>query len=36
MSPETIFQIHLLLGDVRWLLSFGVYLLQKLQAMDPV
>ena len=36
MSPETIFQIHLVLGYVAWLLCFGVYLLPKLQAMDRV
>jgi len=36
MSPETIFQIHLVLGYVAWLLCFGVYILPKLQAMDRV
>ena len=36
MSPETIFQIHLSLGYVAWLLCFGVYVLPKLQAMDGV
>src|SRR5678815_6193559 len=36
MSPETIFQIHLVLGYVAWLLCFGVYVLPKLQAMDRV
>jgi hypothetical protein len=34
MSSETIFQIHLVLGYVGWLLCFGVYILPKLQAMD--
>ena len=36
MSPETIFQIHLVLGYLAWLLCFGVYVLPKLQAMDRV
>jgi hypothetical protein len=36
MSPETIFQIHLALGYVAWLLCFGAYVLPKLQAMDRV
>ncbi len=36
MSSETIFQIHLILGYVAWLLFFGVYVLPKLQAMDRV
>ena len=36
MSPETIFQIHLSLGYVAWLLCFGVYVLPKLEAMDRV
>src|SRR5262245_12624234 len=36
MSPETIFQIHLALGYVAWLLCFGVYVLPRLQAMDRV
>src|SRR5579859_4274329 len=36
MSPETIFQIHLVLGYVAWLLCFGVYFLPKLKAMDQV
>jgi hypothetical protein len=36
MSSETIFQIHLVLGYVAWLLCFGVYVLPKLQAMDRV
>ena len=36
MSPEILFQIHLVLGYVAWLLCFGVYLLPKLQAMDRV
>ena len=36
MSPETVFQIHLVLGYVAWLLCFGVYVLPRLQAMDRV
>jgi hypothetical protein len=36
MSPETIFQIHLSLGYVAWLLCFGVYVLPRLQGMDRV
>ena len=34
MSPGTIFQIHLALGYVAWLLCFSVYILPKLRAMD--
>jgi hypothetical protein len=36
MSSETIFQIHLALGYLAWLLCFGVYVLPKIQAMDRV
>jgi hypothetical protein len=36
MSPETLFQIHLVLGYVAWLLCFGAYGLPKLRAMDRV
>ncbi len=36
MSPETVFQLHLVLGYVAWLLCFGVYVLPRLQAMDRV
>jgi hypothetical protein len=36
MSSETIFQIHLALGYVAWLLCFGVYVLPRLQTMDRV
>src|SRR4029078_4344891 len=36
MTTETIFQIHLVLGYVAWLLCFGVYVLPKLRAMDRV
>jgi hypothetical protein len=34
MSPETLFQIHLVLGYVAWLLCFGVYILPRLKSMD--
>ncbi|NPT53863.1 hypothetical protein [Paraburkholderia elongata] len=34
MSPETIFQIHLVLGYVACLLCFIVYVLPKLKSMD--
>src|SRR5262245_49935193 len=36
MSPEPLFQIHLVLGYVAWLLCLGVYVLPKLEAMDRV
>jgi hypothetical protein len=36
MSPEPIFQIHLVLGYVAWLLCFGVYVLPRLRTMDRV
>ena len=36
MSPELIFQIHLVLGYVPWLLCFGVYVWPWLKSMDPV
>src|SRR5690242_16279386 len=34
MSPATIFQIHLVLGYVPWLLCFGTYIWPRLKAMD--
>jgi hypothetical protein len=34
MSPETLFQIHLVLGYVAWLLCFGVYVWPRLKSMD--
>jgi hypothetical protein len=34
MSPETLFQIHLVLGYVAWLLCFRVYILPRLKSMD--
>jgi hypothetical protein len=36
MSPATIFQIHLVLGYVPWLLCFGAYAWPRLKAMDRV
>jgi hypothetical protein len=36
MSSETIFQMHLVLGYVAWLLCFRTYLLPKLKSMDRV
>src|ERR1700756_1514299 len=36
MSPATIFQIHLVLGYVTWLLCFGAYIWPRLRAMEPV
>lgn len=35
MSPTTIFQIHLVLGYVAWLLCFGTYLWPRLKQMAP-
>jgi hypothetical protein len=36
MSTEIIFQIHLVLGYVAWLLCFGAYVWPRLKSMDPV
>ena len=36
MSTEIIFQIHLVLGYVAWLLCFRAYLLPRLKSMDQV
>jgi len=36
MSPEIIFNIHLILGYVAWLLCFGTYVMPRLKAMDQV
>jgi hypothetical protein len=36
MSPATVFQIHLVLGYVPWLLCFGAYVWPKLRSMDQV
>jgi len=34
MSPEILFQTHLVLGYVAWLLCFSVYVWPRLKAMD--
>jgi hypothetical protein len=36
MSPQTLFQIHLVFGYVAWLLCFGTYILPRLRAIDRV
>src|SRR5438034_3254837 len=36
MSPETLFNVHLMLGYVVWLICFGVYIWPRLKAMDRV
>ena len=36
MSSATVFDIHLLLGYVPWLLCFGAYFWPKLKAMDRI
>jgi hypothetical protein len=36
MSTELIFQTHLVLGYVAWLLCFGVYVWPRLKAADPI
>jgi hypothetical protein len=36
MSPATIFDVHLVLGYVPWLLCFGAYIWPRLKPMDPV
>ncbi|HJV94647.1 MAG TPA: hypothetical protein VJ608_01365 [Albitalea sp.] len=34
MTPTLLFQLHLMLGYVAWLLCFGAYLWPRLRAMD--
>ena len=36
MAPETIFNLHLILGYVAWLLCFGTYVMPRLKSMDPL
>ncbi len=36
MSPETLFNIHLVLGYVAWLLCFGAYIWPRLKVADRV
>lgn len=35
MTPTLLFQVHLVLGYVAWLLCFGAYTWPRLRAMDP-
>jgi hypothetical protein len=35
MSPQIIFNLHLILGYVAWLLCLGVYILPRLKSTDP-
>ena len=35
MSPQFLFQLHLVLGYVAWLLCFGVYVWPRLKSMEP-
>ncbi|WFU09230.1 hypothetical protein QA646_18490 [Rhizobium sp. CB3090] len=36
MSPATVFQIHLVLGYIPWLLCFSAYVWPRLKSMDSV
>jgi len=36
MSPEIIFNLHLILGYVAWLLCFSAYVMPRLKSMDLV
>jgi hypothetical protein len=36
MSPTIVFNIHLVLGYVPWLLCFGAYVWPRLKVMEPV
>src|ERR1700744_5879124 len=36
MSPQIIFQMHLVLGYIAWLLCFSVYILPRLKSMGRV
>jgi hypothetical protein len=36
MSPDTLFNIHLVLGYVAWLLCFGGYVWPRLKSMDRI
>jgi hypothetical protein len=36
MLPQIIFDLHLILGYVAWLLCFGVYVMPRLKSMDLV
>jgi hypothetical protein len=36
MSPQILFQTHLVFGYVAWLLCFGVYVWPRLKSMDQI
>jgi hypothetical protein len=36
MSPQVLFQLHLVLGYIAWLLCFGAYVFPKLKSVDRV
>jgi phosphoglycerol transferase MdoB-like AlkP superfamily enzyme len=36
MSPQTIFNLHLILGYVAWVLCFSAYIMPRLKSMDVV
>lgn len=36
MSQESVFQLHLVLGYVAWLLCFGAYIMPWLRSMEPL
>jgi hypothetical protein len=36
MSPQIVFQTHLVLGYVAWLLCFSAYIWPRLKSMEPV
>jgi hypothetical protein len=36
MSPQIVFQTHLVFGYVAWLLCFGVYVWPRLKSMDQI
>jgi hypothetical protein len=36
MSPEIIFNLHLILGYVAWLLCFSMYVMPRLKSMDQI
>jgi len=36
MSPQIVFQTHLVFGYLAWLLCFGAYIWPRLKSMDPI
>ena len=36
MSPQIVFQTHLVFGYFAWLLCFGAYIWPRLKSMDPI